>query len=479
MHRKGPCFLTLRFWCIILEFRANPVSGSRLLTNLLAQKVRIVLSVERSGGQVDRLGAIWRHSMNEETIPAAELRGTSEAPSHAAFGRRPGLGKLSPDLIDKARDDTAAQISRIGLTFVGTTLFCLLSLLSPDSGLLAGSEKLTVPLAGPVSFFGFVLLGPAMLIVLRVFLQVYVEHSNRLDRIAQRMPRGRVPTLVPLKNPLIRGVSSFVFYLLLPMTMLLFVWKAAVFPTWGAGLLCLAAGVMASHATLLVGISWRSRALLTMTVTLFAGGILAGDLGLGFVSLRRPFQLTSANLSGQSLYHKDLRGAYLAQANLTGAYLTGANLGHASLLQANLNGAELVGANLRDADLMYAHLRRAKLLGADLSSANLIETDLADAALHVVHLSRANLGGADLSHAYLFGAKLDSADLSGANLDGASLMNVDFSGANLSDSNLSGANLAYSKLTGANLTDSHLDRANLVAPTWMDKYSWTRHVAQT
>src|SRR5690242_1126201 len=87
---------------------------------------------------------------------------------------RQGLRTPSADLIDKARDETAAQVTRIGLTFLGTTAFCLLSLLSPDSALLlGGSEKINVPLAGPVSFFGFMLLGPTVLIMLRIYLQIY------------------------------------------------------------------------------------------------------------------------------------------------------------------------------------------------------------------------------------------------------------------------------------------------------------------
>ena len=60
--------------------------------------------------------------------------------------KRQGLRKLSPDLISKAIDETSAQVTRIGLTFLGTTAFCLLSLLSPDSALLGGSEKINVPL---------------------------------------------------------------------------------------------------------------------------------------------------------------------------------------------------------------------------------------------------------------------------------------------------------------------------------------------
>src|SRR5215470_20386903 len=147
-----------------------------------------------------------------------------------------GLRRLSPDLISKARDETAAQVTRIGLAFLGTAAFCLLSLLSPDSALLGGSEKINVPLAGPVSFFGFMLLGPAVLIMLRVYLQIYVEHSDRLKRLGRSMLATRAPTLVPLKNPLMRIIGGLTFYLVLPVAMILFARKAAVFPAWGSGL---------------------------------------------------------------------------------------------------------------------------------------------------------------------------------------------------------------------------------------------------
>jgi hypothetical protein len=47
--------------------------------------------------------------------------------------KRQGLSKLSADLLAKASDETATQVNRILLTFVGTTIFCLLSLLTPDA----------------------------------------------------------------------------------------------------------------------------------------------------------------------------------------------------------------------------------------------------------------------------------------------------------------------------------------------------------
>jgi hypothetical protein len=90
--------------------------------------------------------------------------------------KRRGLRKLPPELIAQAQDQTAATVTRIMLTFVGVGLFCLLSLLTPDSALLTGGERVNVPFAGPVSFLGFVIIGPVLLIVLRIYLQIYVEH---------------------------------------------------------------------------------------------------------------------------------------------------------------------------------------------------------------------------------------------------------------------------------------------------------------
>ena len=200
---------------------------------------------------------------------------------------RRGLRKLSPDLISKARDETATQVTRLGLTFLGTAAFCLLSLLSPDSALLGGSEKINVPFAGPVSFLGFMLLGPAVLVVLRVYLQIYVEHSDRLDRLARSVSVVRAPTLVPLQNSLIRLFSGLIFYMLLPVAMVLFVLKAAVFPAWGSGLLCAAVAVIASHVVLPFNrLSWRSKGLLSVSAAIIAGGVM-----LGFGPLHRQFDL--------------------------------------------------------------------------------------------------------------------------------------------------------------------------------------------
>jgi hypothetical protein len=300
-------------------------------------------------------------------IPSIKPRSTS---------RHQGLRKLSPDLISKARDETATQVTRVGPTFLGTAAFCLLSLLSPDIALLGGSDKISVPFAGPVSFFGFMLLGPAVLIALRVYLQIYVEHSNRLDRLARSASVARAPILAPLQNPLLRLFSGLMFYILLPVTTTLFAWKAAVFPAWGLALFSVAAAVIASHVMLPSRLSWRSKGLRSVSAAIVAGGVM-----LVFGPPHRPFDLYRANLSDQRLVGEDLRNANLISADLRGADLRGADLGGADLSIANLSKADLRFAKLSRAYLKNANLRGANLTGADLRGADLSLADLSIADL--------------------------------------------------------------------------------------------------
>jgi hypothetical protein len=342
--------------------------------------------------------------------------------------KRQGLCKLPSDAIIKARDDTGAQVNRITLTFVGTVVFCVLSLLAPDAALLVGSEKLNVPLiAGPVSFLGFMLLGPAVLIVLRIYLQIYVEHQRRLDRIAQWIPAGRGPTLTPDKNPLMRGFRGFAVYLLLPVTMLAFWLKAAALPEYGRDFFIVMAAVVAMHLTLpFPRLSWPLRAVLSLGAAILAIVVI---MSFG-IPLKRPFFLFRANLTDQWLPGVNFERARLDFANLSRANLSGANLTGASLSAANLSDAGLGGAKLKD---------------AFLGGANLIRAYLADA-----HLTGAHLNGADLTGAYLTGADLTAADLIDAHLSGAHLNGANFNGANLSHANLDGADgLAQQQLDTA------------------------------
>jgi uncharacterized protein YjbI with pentapeptide repeats len=373
-------------------------------------------------------------------------------PQTLRLTRRQGLRKLSPDLISKARDETSTQVTRIGLTFVSIAAFCFLSLLmSPDSALLSNIEKIKVPLAGPVSPYGFMILGPLVLIVLRVYLQIYVQHSGRLDRLAQSVSVVRPPTLVPLANSWIRLFSGLVFYGLLPAMMFCFAWKAAVLPKslLFAVVTTLGIGVIACHEKMLL--SWRPKGLLAASVA-----IIAVAMTLGFVPPRR-FNLYQANLSGLSLTRMDLRWADLRGANLSGARLGLAELYEAKLAHANLSGASLNFAKLHRADLGSANLSGTALFRAELIDAELPHANLSNANLESANLSGARLG-IDIpigNNTVLDPESVVIEDLGGANLSGARLGFADLRGADLTQVDLSDANLSDVK----NLTQAQLDKA--------------------
>ena len=272
-----------------------------------------------------------------------------------------------------------------------------------------------------------------------------VEHGDRLDRLVRSVSAVRAPTLIRLQNSLIRLFSGLIFYLLLPLAMLLFAWKAAVFPAWEWGLFGVAVAVIASHVMLPFSrLSWRSKGLLSVSVS---AAIIAGGVMLGFGPLRRPFYLHHANLSGQWLVSEDLREANLNFTNLSHADLTSADLSDADLHAANLSGANLRDANLRDADLSAANLHGANLSFSEMNNARLFAANLSGTRLWSANLSGAQLSGVDLSDADLHGANLSFSEMSGARLWGANLNGANLTVADLSAANLHGAtNLTQTQL---------------------------------
>jgi len=274
---------------------------------------------------------------------------------------RQGLSRLPPEAIGKAINETDKQVNGIMLAFLGAAAFCVLSLLTPDSALLGGSEKLNVPLAGPVSFVGFMIIGPLVLVLLRAYLEIYIAHGKRLALVARRAPAKRDPTLLSAQNTFLRVAFTLILSLLLPLTLFLFAWKAAVFPDdWGVSLLCVAIAAAVGHLVIpLRRVSWRSK------VALCVGAGLVSACVIAIVGApRRSFNLFRADLANQLLVGRDLKGANLNRANLKGANLHLVHFEHAWLIEAHLEGAVLEFTHFEDAWLNAAHLE-----GADLSLA--------------------------------------------------------------------------------------------------------------
>jgi uncharacterized protein YjbI with pentapeptide repeats len=358
------------------------------------------------------------------------------------------MASRSERLLD-AQAETARTINRLMLTLLGLGLVGTLTLGFPDSYLLTTATTVSIPFAGAASFKALLVLGPVLLIAVRVYLEVYLSHWRRLNRMTERQHVARTPVVSPLRHPLLKLFAFFVLYLLVPLVLAVFTWEAMVFREWAAALLYVT--VASSTVLLFLRLPWGwfyrfvapPLALLAIFVTAEYDG--------AFESFRRPLQLQFADLSRTVLSEVDLRGANLERADLRSADLRRASLQRAYLVETNLRLADLRGANLSESTLFGASLQNAYLHNTDLQGAKLSQARLQGARMWRANLQKANLRFANLQGTTLNVANLQEAILSDANLQGASLRGAD----------LQGAHLARANLRDADLQKAHLNRANL------------------
>jgi uncharacterized protein YjbI with pentapeptide repeats len=355
-----------------------------------------------------------------------------------------------------------------------------------------------------MSFFGFIVVAPFLLIVLLIYLHIFYGYwiACEWERqyINQRLipPIEGMPTLFSLPAVVPRVLTGFIFYWLVPLVLGVITWKAWAFHAMGRPLTYVSGVVTFILVFLqirrlpdtqrkwwtLIGYTVLTLTIeLTVLVTftpqsfqrplnLFREELpKAWLVGIDMSRARADFaNFEGANLEAATLQRADLQGVSLAEANLQRANLLQANLVAATLQRADLQGAllmeaelstatlrqaDLQGANLLMANLWRAQLQGANLQGASLWWANLAEATLQEANLQGVSLAEANLQGANLQRANLQGANLQRANLQGANLQGANLQGANLQGANLQGANLQGANLQEAK----NLTQDQVNAA--------------------
>ena len=391
------------------------------------------------------------------------------------------------DVVREAHKQCSETLNRTMLALLGVALFCLLTALgSPDKLLLAADSTIKVPLAdAPISFFGFIVVAPFLLIVLLIYLHIFYGYwitcEGERQHINQRLipPIEGIPTLFSLPAAAPRMLTWFIFYWLVPLVLGVITWKAWAFPAMGRPLTYVS-GVV-TIALVLLQLRRRSHPQSTGWTRLYCAPLFLVISLMVLVTFnpqlfRRPLYLFRVALSDAWLGGLDMRHASLGFANLQRAYLQRTKLQEAKLQEANLQEANLQGANLLRADLQGAHLQRAKLQEAHLQRANLQRANLQEANLQGANLLRADLQGAHLQRAHLLGAHLLGAHLQGAHLlhallawaklpgaklPGAKLQQADLQRANLQRANLQRANLTEADLTEADLTEADLLGAKL------------------
>jgi hypothetical protein len=79
------------------------------------------------------------------------------------------------DVVREAHKQCSETLNRTMFALLGIAFFCLLTALgSPDRLLLAADSTIKVPFAdAPMSFFGFIVVAPFLLIVLLIYLHIF------------------------------------------------------------------------------------------------------------------------------------------------------------------------------------------------------------------------------------------------------------------------------------------------------------------
>lgn len=268
-------------------------------------------------------------------------------------------------------DETSKTIKRVFYTLVGTCLFCIITLAgSPDSQLITAQAVVTLPILNyQMGFKAFLVVGPAILIGLTIYLHIFVAQH----RLVVLNEEDRQPMLPNFDSWSAKLAILLIFYWIVPITLAYFAWKASPIPN-GKYLFYTVIGV--GTALILLQIrrcprDWRIWGLPLLVATYAIFNYLVFS-----VTTSRELDLFKADLSEQDLRFSDLSGAFLIEADLTGANLSKANLTDATLIGATLIGADLTGANLTDAILVNADLTGANLNTANLTGAILRGDDI-------------------------------------------------------------------------------------------------------
>jgi hypothetical protein len=303
----------------------------------------------------------------------------------------PRAGVRHQDIVREAHKQYSETINKTMLTLLGVALFCLLTTCSsPDRLLLAPDSTLKVPFADtPMSFVGFILVAPLLLIVLTIYLHVFYGYWLDCERQRQDInkrlipPIESIPTLFSFPDEIPRLFTAFVFYLLVPLVLVVITWKAKALPLTGYPLLGLLTVV-----TLILTSVWLCRcpddrrsfwAFVYYIIPVIFLGLTLLDNSDPHL-FQRPLKLSRAEFPKEAwLAGIDMRHARANFAKLEEAHLERAILQGADLYRAKLKGAHLLLAKLQEADLQGADLQGADLRGADLRGANLRKANLTKA----------------------------------------------------------------------------------------------------
>ena len=281
------------------------------------------------------------------------------------------------DVIKTQHESYSKAINKTMLSLLGVGLYSLLAVVgSPDKSLIATNSSLQTPLVGTsISFQGFLIVSPFLLVILTVYLHILFGYwlqleKKRKDMNEQSLKNGEptiesVPAIFSFSDLLPRFVTNFIFYWFVPLVLCFLAYKAFALKELIRPMFYVASFVTFSLLFLQIHRCpkeyrrWRNtpRWILLVLVVGYMGYFPSVS-----DSFRRPLNLQREDLHDAWLQGLDLTGADMSNANLKGANLRGAILRNAHLNEANFQDANLGGADFTKADLFSANFREVKVM---------------------------------------------------------------------------------------------------------------------
>jgi hypothetical protein len=316
------------------------------------------------------------------------------------------------DVFKALHDSYSKVINKTMLSLLGVGLYSLLAVVgSPDKSLIATNSSIQTPLVGTsISFIGFLIVSPFLLIILTFYLHILYGKWLRLESKREKLnkepanagtpPIESVPAIFSFSDLLPRFVTTFIFYWFVPLILCFIAYKAFALKELIHRMFYVATSVMLALLLLRINrcskthdkkLWWRNIHLWIFLVLLVA---FMGYFPSVSDSFRRPLNLQREDLHDAWLQGLDLTGADMSNANLKGANLSGA-----ILQKAHLDEANLLNADLRTAKLQGASLNKANLQQAKLTFANFEEADLTLATFAGSTLQETNFQSADIRYA--------------------------------------------------------------------------------
>lgn len=314
-------------------------------------------------------------------------------------------------------EDLGIRQFRVALTLLLFGFFCLISLESPDALLLSDDPVLNLPFVGSqVSFTGFIVAGPLILLSIWIYLHTLTEYRRRIHLVLTAQKSEFPPSIFDLKHPFIRFffIGSYVF--LLPVVMIRFIVKSSAIPGFGLVLFWLALLMLSVQIVAFSNRLARQKLRWIIYSVVILSVIVLGILGRSQWDevWTRPYNLYRADLSDSFLPKKNLRYADFTRANLSGAILISADLTGATFSNTNLQDANLHNAVLKGAVFRFSNLREGNFSGADFHNTYFVMADAREANFNRANLTGALLNSSDFSGASMQLARLDSSSIIGS-----------------------------------------------------------------